>query len=319
VSRLNYRHLQYFGAVVRTGGVRAAAEQLHLTPQTISTQLHHLEQALGTKLLRRAGRGVEPTAAGRVALRYAEEIFSLGDELAEVLRSGTPDRTLVFRVGLLDSIPKSIARWLIEPALALAEPMRIVCLEKPFSELLGALAVHRLDLVIADTPYPPGLDVKCFNHPLGGSALSCFAAPALAARHRGTFPARLDGAPLLLPPEDTAWRGAMLAWMRNQGVQPWIRGEFDDTSLMKAFGQTGTGFFFAPSVTAAEIRAQYGLREVGTVADVRLELYAISVERRITHPAVRAITEHARGELLPGAGRAARARPGAKAPLKRPA
>jgi LysR family transcriptional activator of nhaA len=309
VSRLNYRHLQYFGAVVREGGVRAAAERLHLTPQTISTQLRQLEQALGTRLLRRAGRGVEPTAAGRVALRYAEEIFSLGDELAEVLRSGTPDRALVFRVGLLDSIPKSIARWLLEPALALEEPMRIVCQEQPFAELLGALAVHRLDLVIADTPYPPGLDVRCFNHPLGSSALSCFAAPSLAARHRGAFPARLDGAPLLLPPEDTAWRGALLAWMQKQGVQPWIRGEFDDTSLMKAFGQTGTGFFFAPSVTAPEIRAQYGLREVGTVTEVRQELFAISVERRITHPAVRAITEHARGELLPGAARAARVRP----------
>ena len=298
MARLNYRHLQYFGTVVREGGVRAAAARLHVTPQTISTQLRQLEETLGTRLLGRAGRGIEPTAAGRIALRYAEEIFSLGDELGEVLRSGSTERAISFRVGLLDSVPKSIARWLIEPALLLPEPVRIVCREQTFAELLGALAVHRLDLVVADAPYPPGLDVKCFNHPLGSSALSCFATPALAARHRGSFPARLDGAPLLLPPEDTAWRRALLRWLDDQGVQPWIRGEFDDTALMKAFGQTGVGFFFAPSVTAHEIRTQYGLREIGTVTDVRQELYAISVERRITHPAVRAITEHARDELV---------------------
>jgi LysR family transcriptional activator of nhaA len=300
MPRLNYRHLQYFGAVVREGGVRAAAERLHITPQTISTQLRQLEEALGARLLAKAGRGVEPTAEGRVALRYAEEIFALGDELTEVLRSGTPERALVLRVGLLDSIPKSIAHWLIEPALTLPEPLRIVCIEQPYAELLGALAVHRVDLVLADTPYPPGLDVRCFNHPLGGSGLSCFGAPALAARHRGAFPARLHDAPLLLPPEDTAWRRELMRWLESRGVHPWIRGEFDDTSLMKAFGQAGTGFLFAPTVTAGEVRARYGLREIGAVPEVRQSFYAISAERRITHPAVRAITDHARGELPQG-------------------
>jgi LysR family transcriptional activator of nhaA len=241
---------------------------------------------------------VEPTEAGRLALRYAEEIFALGDELAEVVRSGAPERALAFRVGLLDSIPKSIAHWLLEPAMSLEEPVRIVCREQSFAELLGALAVHRLDLVIADTPFPPGLDVKCFNHPLGSSSLSCFGPPALLRAHRGSFPALLDGAPLLLPREETAWRRALLGWLDARGVTPWIRGEFDDTALMKAFGQAGHGFFFAPGVTAEEICAPYGLKEIGTIAEVKLDLYAISVERRITHPAVRAITDHARGELL---------------------
>ena len=298
MPRLNYRHLQYFAAVVQERGVRAAAAKLHLTPQTISSQLRQLEETLGAPLLARSGRGVEPTEAGRLALRYAEEIFALGDELAEVVRSGAPERALAFRVGLLDSIPKSIAHWLLEPAMSLEEPVRIVCREQSFAELLGALAVHRLDLVIADAPFPPGLDVKCFNHPLGSSSLSCFGSPALLRAHRGSFPARLDGAPVLLPREETAWRRALLGWLGARGVTPWIRGEFDDTALMKAFGQAGQGFFFAPGVTADEVCAQYGLKAVGTIADVKLDLYAISVERRITHPAVRAITEHARGELL---------------------
>lgn len=298
MARLNYRHLQYFAAVVQERGVRAAATKLHLTPQTISAQLRQLEDALGAPLLMRAGRGVEPTEAGRLALRYAEEIFALGDELAEVLRAGAPERALAFRVGLLDSIPKSIAHWLLEPAMALEDPVRIICREQSFAELLGALAVHRLDLVIADTPFPPGLDVKCFNHPLGSSSLSCFGSPTLLRAHRGKFPQCLDGAPLLLPREETAWRRGLLAWLEARGVTPVIRGEFDDTALMKAFGHAGTGFFFAPSVTADEVCAQYALKKMGEVTEVRQELYAISVERRITHPAVRAITEHARGELL---------------------
>lgn len=298
MPRLNYRHLQYFAAVVQERGVRAAAAKLHVTPQTISGQLRQLEETLGAPLLARAGRGVEPTEAGRLALRYAEEIFALGAELTEVVRSGTPERALAVRIGLLDSIPKSIAHWLLEPVMSLEDPVRIVCREQSFSELLGALAVHRLDLVIADAPFPPGLDVKCFNHPLGSSSLSCFGSPALLRAHRGTFPDRLDGAPLLLPREETAWRRGLLSWLDSRGVKPWIRGEFDDTALMKAFGHAGHGFFFAPSVTAEEVCAQYGQKEIGTVAEVRQELYAISVERRITHPAVRAITEHARGELL---------------------
>lgn len=303
MPRLNYRHLQYFAAVVQERGVRAAAAKLHLTPQTISAQLRQLEETLGAPLLARAGRGVEPTEAGRLALRYAEEIFALGDELTEVVRSGAPERALAFRVGLLDSIPKSIVHWLLEPAMAMDDAVRIVCREQSFAELLGALAVHRLDLVIADTPFPPGLDVKCFNHPLGSSSLACFGSPALLRAHRGDFPARLDGAPLLLPREETAWRRALLAWLDTRGVKPWIRGEFDDTALMKAFGQAGQGFFFAPAVTAEEICVQFGLKEIGEVTDVRQELYAISVERRITHPAVRAITEHARGELMRGSPR----------------
>lgn len=298
MPRLNYRHLEYFHAVVQEGGVRAAAERLHLTPQTISMQLKQLEDALGAPLLARSGRGLEPTAAGEVALRYAEDIFALGQELSEVIRSDTLDRPLEFRVGVLDSIPKSIAHWLLEPALQLERGVRIVCREQSFAALLGELAVHRLDLVIADAPYPPALNVKCFNHPLGASGLSCFATSALVARHEGSFPALLDGAPLLLPREETAWRATMLAWLDRHEVRPWIRGEFDDTALMKAFGHAGAGFLFAPSVTADEICEQYGLLEVGSVDDVKQELYAISVERRITHPAVRAITEHARDELL---------------------
>ena len=298
MRKLNYRHLQYFHAVVQEGGVRAAAEKLHLTPQTISAQLKQLDEALGAPLLARVGRGIGPTEAGRVALRYAEEIFALGDELSEVLRAGAVDRPTEFRVGVLDSIPKSIAHWLLEPALQLDEPVRIVCREQPIGELLAELALHRLDLVLADTPYPPTLNVRCFNHSLGASGLSCFGTAALAKRYPGDFPGRLDGAPLLLPRESTAWRRALVGWLQRCEVRPWICGEFDDTALMKAFGHAGSGFFFAPSVMTEEICQQYALKEIGTAHEVRQEFYAISVERRISHPAVRAITAHARGELI---------------------
>jgi len=301
MARLNYRHLQYFHTVVQEGGVRAAAQRLHLTPQTISGQLRLLEEQLGAPLLERAGRGVEPTEAGRVALDYARDIFALGDELAEVLRTGVQDRPVEFRVGVLDSVPKSIAHWLLEPALALEQPLRIVCRQQGFAGLLAELAVHRLDLVIADSPHPPGLNVSCYNHPLGASHLACFGTPGLARAHPGPFPARLDGAPLLLPREGTAWRGAMLRWLERNGVQPWIRGEFDDTGLMKAFGHAGAGFLFAPEVMADEICAQYALERIGSTKEVRQEVFAITVERRISHPAVRAITEHARGGLGPRA------------------
>jgi LysR family transcriptional activator of nhaA len=214
-----------------------------------------------------------------------------------VLRTGAPRSAPEFRVGVIDSIPKAIAHWLIEPALSLPGPARIVCRESTFAALLGELAVHRLDLVIADAPHPPGLNVKCFNHALGGSNLSCFGTRDLAQRYRGPFPGFLDGAPLLLPRRDTAWRRALLNWLDRGNVHARIRGEFDDTALMKEFGQSGAGFFFAPGVMAAEICSQYDLREMGSVAEVRQEFYAISVERRITHPAVRAITARARGEF----------------------
>jgi LysR family transcriptional regulator, transcriptional activator of nhaA len=297
MPRMNFRHLQYFQAVVQYGGVRAAAEKLHLTPQTVSSQLKLLEHALGTALLTRKGRRVEPTEAGQVALNYAQEIFALGDELGEVLRGGSRDATVEFRVGILDSIPKSIAHWLLEPALSLPGPVRIICRESSFAPLLAELAVHKLDLVIADAPYPPGLNIKCFNHPLGESPLCCFGTAQLARRYKGRFPHFLDGAPLLLPRKDTAWRRALLAWIESKNVRPQIRGEFDDTALMKTFAHAGAGFLFAPATTAAEICRQYDLRNLGTVEEVKQSFVAISVERRILHPAVRAITTHARGEF----------------------
>jgi LysR family transcriptional regulator, transcriptional activator of nhaA len=299
MPRLNYRHLEYFHEVLRCGGVRAAAERLHLAPQTVSAQLKQLEDALGQPLLQRSGRRLEATAAGRMALRYAEEIFAIGEELRASLQSGAMERPLELRVGTLDCIPKSITHWLLEPALLADRQLRIVCRERSFEELLNELAMHRIDLIIADAPHPQGAGNKCFDHPLGGSGLSCFATPTLATAHPGTFPACLHGAPILLPREDTAWRAALWSWLQRQGVQPWIRGEFDDTALMKSFGHAGSGFFFAASAMAEEICRQYGVTETGSTHEVRQQLYAISAQRRITHPAVRLITEHARAELMP--------------------
>lgn len=303
---MNYRHLHYFWTVVRAGGVLRASEQLHLTPQTLSGQIRQLEERLGHRLLRKAGRGVEPTEAGRMALQYAEEIFSLGGELEEALRGqrdGAP--TALVRVGVADAVPKAIAYHVVEPALRIQPQPRLVCSEGKLPDLLGQLALRRLDLVVSDVPLPTHLGVRAFSHLLGRSAVAFFAAPALLTRSgltprraRAAFPQVLDDLPLLLPGPQSALRPRLEAWLRRQSLAPQVLGEFEDSALMKAFGREGGGVFAAPQVIATDVARQYGVQLLGTVEDVAEEFYGISVERRITHPALAAITASARRELF---------------------
>jgi len=295
---MNFKHLYYFWATAKAGGVMRAGEQLHTTPQTLSAQIKLLEDRLGCALFRKSGRSLELTEQGRTALGYADQIFSLSAELESALgqsRGGPP--VLDFRIGIADQVPKAIAYRLIEPALGLAG-VRLICREGKMPDLLAQLSVHRLDLVIADEPMGKTLSVRGFNHALGTTAMSFFAAPALQRSLKGRFPKCLEGAPLLVQGGASAMRQRLELWLAEQRLRPRIIGEFDDAALMLAFGREGQGVFMSPTVLEAETCSQHGVKVVGRTTELVEELFAISVERRITHPCVVAITEAARGHFL---------------------
>ena len=293
MTELNFKHLRYFWTVARVGTIAEAGRVLDLAPHSISAQIATFEAALGVSLFRRVGRRLVLTEAGERILGHAEQIFALGDQIVDVVRDDTLRRSLPFRIGFPDSMPKSVIHRLIEPALHVERPGRLVCREAPLAELLAELAVHRLDLVIADRPMPPEVSVRGYSTLLGESTLTVFAAPALAARLADGFPATLDGAPFLLPGEDVAHRGALLQWFETQHVRPSIVAELDDSALMKAFGQSGTGAFVAPTTIADTVCDQYGVKAVGEITAVSSQVYAITTERRLSHPAMQAIRDRA--------------------------
>jgi LysR family transcriptional activator of nhaA len=297
---MNYKHLHYFWATAKAGGVMRAAEQLYTTPQTLSGQIKLLEDRLGRKLFRKKGRELELTEDGRVALAYAEDIFTLGGELEAALRDrrGSGPQLVEFRVGVADSVAKPVAYRLLEPALNLADPVHMVCHEWKFADLLAELALHRLDLVIADEPVSRRVSVQAFNHRLGTSTMSFFAAPSLVETLEGPFPACLNGTPMLIPSPASSVRSQFDAWLKRNRLAPRVIGEFDDGALMKAFGREGRGVFISPSVVENQTAQQYGVQILGRSEELVENFYAISVERRITHPCVAAITESARGELF---------------------
>ena len=291
---MNLKHLYYFWKVATTGSVVGASDEIHITPQTISGQIQLLEQDLGSTLFKRRGRKLELTEAGRLALGYAEEIFSLESELEEMLRLRLKARPLEFRVGVADAVPKSLAYRLLAPAMNVPDAVTITCREWKLDSLLSELAVHRLDLVIADAPLPQSVDVRAYNHRLGESPVTFFAAPQLAARLPGAFPECIDKVPLLVPGEDSAIRSKLLRWLDRRKLHPRFAGEFDGSSLMAAFGQAGVGVFVAPSTMEDDLRSQFGVIPVGRTGEITAEYYAISVERRLSHPCVLAITRCAR-------------------------
>lgn len=295
---LNYHHLLYFWTVARHGSISRATEELYLAQPTISAQLRSLEESLGEKLFTRAGRNIALTEMGQVVFRYADEIFSLGRELTDTLKGRSVGRPVRFTVGIADVLPKLIAYRLLQPALQMPDPIRIVCYEDKPDRLLAELAVHGLDLVLSDAPIGPTVKVRAFNHLLGESDVTIFGPGKIATKYRRKFPQSLDGAPMLLPTETTSLRRSFDQWCEAQGIHPFIVGEFEDSALLKTFGQSGVGLFPAPSVIEAEVRQQYGVQTVGRVNDVRERFYAISVERKLKHPAVVAISEAAQQHLF---------------------
>jgi LysR family transcriptional activator of nhaA len=298
VDWLNYHHLLYFWTVAREGGISRAAEKLRLSQPTISAQIRLLEEALGQKLFQRQGRSLVMTDVGRVVYRYADEIFGIGRELLETLRGRPAGRPVQLAIGVTNAVPKLIAYRLLRPAIDSAEPLYIVCREDNVEQLTSELATHALDVVIADTPAPPHLRVKVFNHLLGESDTAFFAPPALAARLRRRFPRSLNDAPMLLPTANAALRRALDDWFEKEQLRPRIAGEFEDSALMKVFGQ-GTGVAFpAPAAIADDVRRLYGVREIGRTSAVRERYYALSAERRLKHSGVLAITSAARAEVF---------------------
>lgn len=300
---MNYHHLLYFWTVVREGGVVRAAERLRLSQPTISSQIRSLEDAFGERLLARVGRTVVPTEMGQLVYRYADEIFALGRELQDAVKARPTGRPVRLTVGVADVVSKLIAYRLLAPALESDPPTHLVCREDRSDRLLAALSTHELDLVISDAPVPPTVHVKAYNHVLGECGVTIFGTAALAKKLRRGFPRSLNNAPMLLPGEGTLLRRQLEDWFQANGYRPLVVGEFDDSALMKVFGENGAGVFAGPSVIEHEITTQYRVVTIGRVEAIREKFYAISYERRLKHPGVTAIAQKARLEMFSGESR----------------
>lgn len=295
---LNYHHLLYFWMVAKEGGITSAAEILHLSQPTLSTQIRKLEKSFGVDLFERKGRSMLLTEMGQTVFRYADEIFSLGRELADAVRGQPTDNALRLLVGIPDVLPKLVVYQLLRPALQMAERVKLVCFEGKLNDLLSDLAMHRLDVVLADSPLTPQVNVRAFNHLLGECDVTVFGTASLAKQYKRGFPESLNNAPMLLPTQNTTMRRALEQWFDERGIRPETKHEFEDSALSKVFAQAGEGMIVIPSAVADDVGKQYALKPIGSIPSITERFYAISVERRLKHPAVVAISESAREKLF---------------------
>lgn len=298
MERINYQHLYYFWAVAKYGSISAACEVLHLAQPTISGQLAVFEQSVGAKLLRKEGRKLVLTETGRAVFHYADEIFALGREMKHMLKGRVTERGLRLNIGVSDAMPKLIAYRLIEPVLRLSEPKQVHCVEDKTERLLVEIGLHSIDMMLCDVPATPAAGARVFNHFLGESDVALFAAPELAGRYRKDFPRSLNGAPFLLPTTSTALRRSLDQWFDEQQISPVILAEIEDSALLKTFGAAGAGLFFSPQAISSEIQRQYGTEMLGPAEGVVERFYAITAQRRMKHPLVTAILEHAQQGLF---------------------
>jgi len=298
LEELNFHHLFYFWTVAREGSVTAASERLNLSQPAVSMQLRKLERAVGTTLMNRSGRGLVLSETGHEVLRYADEIFATGQELVHYLQGRPSGRPLRLRVGMPDIMPKLITYRLLAPVYELPEPVDVVCHESSFENLLADLVVNRFDVILSDAPVSSRFKVRAYNHPLGDCGITVFGIADLARRFRRKFPQSLDGAPMVLPTSDTELRRSVDQWLDERGLAPQIAGQFYDSALLKEFGRAGVGLFPAPTAIEKEIERQYQVQVVGRIEEIRERYYAITVERRIKHPAVVQIADSAKANLL---------------------
>ena len=298
MSSLNLKHLRYFWAVASHGTIAQASKILHLTPQTISGQISMLEQQFGAKLFKKAGRNLVLTDSGRTVFNYADEIFRLSNELQDVLEGRSPGSQMTLKVGIAMVVPKLLAYRILAPVLHLEEPVMLTCHEALFVDLMADLSVHKLDIVLADSPLSPALNIRAYNHLLGESGISFFARESEARQYRADFPSSLDGAPMLMPTQSSALRRSLELWFEQIKVRPRMVAEFEDRALMKAFGEAAAGIFTTPTAVESDVLSKYSVTVIGRTEDVKERFFAISAERKIKHPAVAAITEAARMDLF---------------------
>lgn len=291
---INYHHLLYFWTVAKTGSITRAAEQLHLAQPTLSNQIKKLERSLGAKLFDRVGRTLVLSETGQTVFRYADEIFNLGREMADVLRGSPTQDSYRLSVGVPDALPKLVVYQLLRPALALPQRVQLICYEGKLQDLLSSLAMHKLDIVLSDSPLPPQTTVRAFNHQLGECGVSVLGTSKLVKAVKKGFPKSLAGAPVLLPTHGTILRRGLDQWFDEINVRPRVVHEFEDSAVLKVFGQAGEGLFFSPTAIESEVSRQYSVSVAGHVTGVKERFYAISVERRLKHPAVVAISTAAR-------------------------
>ncbi len=295
---LNYHHLLYFWTVVREGTVTAASHKLGLAQPTVSAQLRKLERSLGQTLFAQAGRRLELTEVGHTVYHYADDIFSAGEEMMNTLAGHGAERRPVLRVGVADVLPKMVVSRILHPVLGAAESVHLICFEGKPTELLERLAVHKLDLVLSDAPIGGGVNIRAFNHQLGECDVSIFAPQAIAKRYRDGFPKSLDGAPFFLPTANTSLRRELDAWFAVQEIRPFVLAEFEDSALLKAFTDTAQVLLPAPTVVAMDLKKVYGLEVVGRIESLRERFYAISLQRKVTHPQIKAIVTTAQNQYF---------------------
>lgn len=291
---LNYHHLHYFWLAAKEGSISRAAKRLRLSQPTLSTQIRALGESLGGDLFERRGRALVLTELGSLVFRHADEIFGIGNELMDAVRGRSSGRVQRLIVGIVDGLPKLAVHKMLEPAFRLDAPFKVVCREGVHAQLAAALANHEIDLVLSDAPLAPGAGARTFNHLLGKSATTFFASPRIARRLRRGFPDSLDGVALILPGESSVLRRELSAWLDVRGIRPRIVAEVEDSALIKVFGQAGIGVFAGPTAIQEEITRQYVVNVVGRAPELEERYYAISLERRIRHPGVLAISAAAR-------------------------
>lgn len=295
---LNYQHLLYLWAVARRGSVTAAAEELSLSGPTLSAQIRKLEESLGEKLLRRSRGRMVLTDAGRLIMPYAEQIFSLGQQITELSRGGLAPESLRLAVGSVLALPHLLVYRLLEPALRVRPRLQLIVREGRPDRLLADLAAHDLDIVFSDSVLPAQTRGQFFSHFLGETGMSLYAVPRLAALYRARFPRSLHGAPLLLLSECSAAAQALDAWLESRHIRPDVIGRFDSFSLARVLADSAEGILAAPQLIEPELQQRYGMQAIASIAELKTQLYAISLERKIQHPGVAAICNAIRDKLL---------------------
>ena len=292
-ASFNYKHLYYFWVVAKEGGISRAADKLDMAVQTVSAQVRELERSLGCELLKPAGRGLALTDAGVAAMQQADTIFLLGEELPARVRDAMSTPVVRLRLGISDGLPKLVVHRLLSP-VANESQLRLLCHEGNFNDLLGDLALHKLDVVISDRPAPANPNMKLYSHGLGSSNMAWYGTPALMKTSKLRFPECLNELPMLLPTTHTASRDRLEAWFEQRGIRPRIVGEFEDSALLKTFGANGMGVFPVAEWVHEELIAHYAVKRIGPCEGVTEHFFAVGTEKKVQHPLVQRL-------LLPSA------------------